>query len=420
MKRHAQRLLCGALICFAHSAQCQIKPTAMQKAGTHYTEGYPSNAAVLSDGTTVIVGKKRSNYSWDWGFVAWINPDGTLKHEFFLDEKTEGMAELNYIAVEPGTDNIYVAGYTMLWSGRFGSGRGVRDDDAILIKFDKNGIEQWTQVINESYRGPETLDNMNPDEDLCGVDFTPEGNIVTLSYQNDNGKYQHILYTFSPEGEALTRTLVSLPYSEFRAPSKFISAGDGSYWILCIGMNGDSRSPHLFRISEHGEILAAHLIAETSGCMLDDLKRMKNGNVLLTASMFGGNGIANKGGGFILCYSMDASLLWYKSYMSDFEAPHLKVTETDAGDILVVMYTPGNIPEFAGLPRSRCNITMAKLNPQGEYISKKSLLGLPHYQSTEGIAYYKGEVRLAIEGAVKPVNNTPPDHFAYFYNFIDF
>jgi hypothetical protein len=441
MKSKAIALMAGMTMFAASSLHAQIKPL-VKVVGSHYENGMPTDMAILEDGSTVIVGDKKGASYWTYAFLAIVNVDGSTRKEIIVDGTSEGGAKYFSILVEPGTGCFYVGGTTMLRTGKYASVDGADcADDICLAKYDRNGNEIWFRNLP-----------WDQHQDFGGMGFTADGNI-SISFSDrvfapiedfmvKEGNVTYLRFDFgSPDNNLVTQREFTCVFStegevqgvhEFFPPyelrsnyAQYVSAGDGTFWYFMYGMKRKKTEdnacyPHLYRLSETGEVLAEHLIAGATGMMIEDMMVLQDGNLLLSVHMFGTGGEVGKSGAHLFCFDKEANIVWMRNYYSDFEQPHIQSTETPEGDIISVMYTPGNVAEFADLPKSRCKMLCTKLTADGKDIWKKTILGLAHYQGNEAIEYHNGEVRIAVTGAQSTDNGLPPDHKVHYYSFKDF
>lgn len=441
MKIRNAMLLAGAGMFLALGVQAQLKPV-VKKVGNRLSDAQVHDLAIMDDGCSVVVGEKQSDTYWRYGFMALLNPDGSTKKEIIADGVSEGRMRFESILKEPGTGCFYVAGTTMLRSGHYASSDGFDcKDDVCLAKYDRNGNELWFSNIpwndNQQFCGMGFTADGNISVAFCDVVMAPiedfyvrDGNAVYLrmdfdSPDNNLVTQREFTCTFSTEGVALEVHELFPPYEWRSEYSQYISAGDGTFWYLVKGFKRKKTEenacyPHLFRLSESGEVLAEHLITGSTGLMMDDMMVLQDGSLLISIHIFGSGGEVEESGAYLFCFDKEANLKWKRYYYSDYEQPHIQSTQTPEGDIISVMFTPGNVAEFAGLPKSRCNMLITKLTPDGQDIWKKTILGLAHYQGNQAIDYYNGEIRIGVEGAASTDNGLPPDHLAYQFSIKDF
>ena len=126
MKTKNALLILGLLLAsiFQIEVQAQTtKPLVLNRSGTRYYAGFTYASTVLSNGTTVIVGSKvmDERHSQELGFVTFNRSDGSLIRELLVGEGNLGGSKIKGVLAEPGTNNVYVIGSTILQTGKYKS-----------------------------------------------------------------------------------------------------------------------------------------------------------------------------------------------------------------------------------------------------------------------------------------------------------
>ena len=408
-------LILFCLLCAGFSFAQTTKPLALSRAGARHDGAATYDSAVLSNGTTVIVGfKSMVNKSWQYGFIALMKPDGTLIKEILLGEGARGASSLRKVIVEPETDNIYVLGSTNLWEGEFGS-RNSPDEDGILVKIDPNGNFIWWHVFGSPSH--DTFDQ------LC---FLPNGNIACLGregFSTANGNAY--LRTFNPDGEHLQRT--KLPFTGKDRVTQACAAQSGGFWVTTRNIQRNAQNqvmdmaPKLIHLSQGGQIIAETSIRGSKAQTVDDLLETADGQVLVSIKSYSNDGDFDGTGNYIFSFDQSAQMLWKQFFLIPAkEINSMKIAARPSGEIYCAINVSDVVPEFPLRVIGMVNIWIAKLDADGNLLEKKRVDALGHFCECIDIDWHNGEFRMSVDGQAKHSMKTYIPHDAWYCSVAGF
>lgn len=377
----------------------QLKPTDLSKPKNRGDRGAIKDIAVLSDGSSVIVGWRDAGGTGSsdhrkFGFITWLDENGAILREYLLGEDgSGGMCSLDVVLPEPGTDAVYVSGMAMMFDGKF-AGREVGDEDGFVMKFDRDGREQWMEV----FRGM----GSNKVADLC---FDPQGNLLISTAESGGGwymRYMHLI-TMDPYGRQVNKMKLPVSLEKHGSLRHLEPVGDGSYWFLVVDESriSDDKSmiTYVTRINAYGQKLAEFSMRSDIYRRVSGLVALQDGGVLLTG--YNKNGYQTGKGyeSMMICLDADGHERWSKYYPTTAdEPPGFKALQLSSGDILVAIATHGTIREFASAKRERRNLYLDKLDLSGKRSAFRSVHALSFHQTVTAMAETNGRLRMGLTG----------------------
>ncbi len=416
MKTNITYLLLGLLLASSALLPAQTtEPLALARAGVRENGAAISGSTVLSNGTTVIVGdKSMSNSHSKYGFVTFTRSDGSLIKEVLIGEGNPGASEIEGIIAEPGTDNVYVVGHTIIQTGRFKS-REKFNNDGLVVKFDRQGNVLWHQVFGGR--------NTDRYKQIC---FSQEGNITVFGTEGTSiMHHQNIMRTLSPNGQMLSRKV--LAFSEDEYIMEAVTAQQGGYWLAvrAISRNPSNNyiilTPSLCRLNSMGNQIARTPLKGNKNQQINDLLETADGQVLLAIKSYSSDGDFIGTGHYLFSFDQQAQMQWRQHFLVEAKEIHtMKITTNTLGEIYCAINVSDVVPEFPLKVVGMVNIWLAKLDINGGLISKKRVNALGHFCECTGLDWHQGSLRMSIDGQAKHNMVTYIPHDAWYCSVADF
>ena len=408
LKRTIAALLLAWMVMPFLEAQT-MKPLLLTRAGARHDGVFIKQSVVLPNGTAVFTGAKSMvGEPWQYGFLAFMNPDGSLIKEFLLGEGEKGASCFNRLAREYGTTNVYAIAETHIWAGQFAS-QTPPDEDAVLMKLDERGNILWYKIFG----GPHT-------EDYEHLFSLPNGNIVAIGKDyNSIMTHVKVMRRFNSQGDLISK--VRLPFNQDDYLSHACLSNSGDIWLAIRNNSQTSDNKiidpraRIVKINLQGQIVAEAYLSGSKSQQVKDLMETADGQLLVAVDAYCNDGDFDGIGHYVFSFDQDGEKRWRQFFpLKSGEIHGMKLASSPEGEIYCAINVADVVPEFPLPVKGMVNIWIAKLDADGNLIEKKRLDALGHFTECIAMEWFQGELRLSIEGQEKYPLTTYIPHDAWY------
>ena len=245
--------------------------------GTAFSDDYAYAMAIDANENVYLTGKSRAaTTGWDEMITIKLNSAGVQQWVVRYSPTGGGDSQGNAIDVD-NSGNVYVAG----WFDPPSAGK-----DWLVIKYNGNGVPQFTNVINST---------LNGDDEAYDLALAPNGNISVCGYMYNNvagGYINAEVKQFTPSGAIAWQDTYTNPNfvgADQAMKLKYATNGD----LIVAGETNNAtnfnKDPLLISYNSSGVRNWTLIVPDSASTdiMLQDMKLDANNNILLSTYDFG-------------------------------------------------------------------------------------------------------------------------------------